>query len=62
MDAIAGGGGGLITLTAYVAVGLPPTTALGNNKFASASGTLVATIQYLANKQVSFLVGGGSPS
>lgn len=57
VDAIAGGGG-LITLTAYVAVGLPPTTALGNNKFASASGTLVASIQYLAQKQVSLLVGG----
>ncbi|MDD3929217.1 MAG: sulfite exporter TauE/SafE family protein, partial [Sphaerochaeta sp.] len=46
VDAIAGGGV-LITLTAYVAVGLPPQTALGNNKFASSSGTLIASIRYL---------------
>ncbi|ADY13094.1 TSUP family transporter [Sphaerochaeta globosa] len=56
VDAIAGGGG-LITLTAYVAVGLPPQTALGNNKFASASGTLVASIQYLRRSQVSLSIG-----
>ncbi len=56
VDAIAGGGG-LITLTAYVAVGLPPQTALGNNKFASASGTFIASIRYLAHSQVSLLVG-----
>lgn len=56
VDAIAGGGG-LITLTAYVAVGLPPQTALGNNKFASSSGTLIASIRYIAHSQVSLLVG-----
>lgn len=56
VDAIAGGGG-LITLTAYVAVGLSPQTALGNNKFASASGTLVASIQYLRRSQVSLSIG-----
>lgn len=55
VDAIAGGGG-LITLTAYVALGLPPQTALGNNKFASASGTLVASIQYLRKSQVSLSI------
>ncbi|MGE4585387.1 MAG: TSUP family transporter [Sphaerochaeta sp.] len=56
VDAIAGGGG-LITLTAYVAVGLPPQTALGNNKFASASGTVIASLQYISRKQVSWAVG-----
>ncbi len=56
VDAIAGGGG-LITLTAYVAVGLPAQTALGNNKFASASGTLVASIQYFRKQQVSLSIG-----
>lgn len=56
VDAIAGGGG-LITLSAYVAFGLPPQTALGNNKFASASGTLVASIQYIRRSQVSYSIG-----
>ena len=55
VDAIAGGGG-LITLTAYVALGLPPQTALGNNKFASASGTLIASIQYLRKSQGSLSI------
>ncbi len=56
VDAIAGGGG-LISLTAYMAVGLPPNIALGNNKFSSASGTVIATAQYIRQKQVDFQVG-----
>ncbi|MDT4762924.1 TSUP family transporter [Sphaerochaeta sp. PS] len=56
VDAIAGGGG-LITLTAYVAVGLPPQVALGNNKFASASGTAIACYRYIRNDQVDWKVG-----
>jgi uncharacterized membrane protein YfcA len=56
IDAIAGGGG-LITLTAYVAVGLPPNIALGNNKFASTSGTTIACIRYIRGGQVDWKVG-----
>ena len=56
VDAIAGGGG-LITLTAYVAVGLPPQIALGNNKFASASGTTMACYRYIRSGQVAWKVG-----
>lgn len=56
IDAIAGGGG-LITLTAYVAVGLPPQIALGNNKFASASGTTIACYRYIRSGQVDWKVG-----
>ncbi len=56
IDAIAGGGG-LITLTAYVAVGLPPQMALGNNKFAAASGTTIACYRYIRKDQVDWKVG-----
>lgn len=56
IDSIAGGGG-LITLTAYVAVGLPPQIALGNNKFASTSGTTIACIRYIRGNQVDWKVG-----
>ncbi len=56
IDAIAGGGG-LITLTAYVAVGLPPQMALGNNKFAAASGTTIACFRYIKGDQVDWKVG-----
>jgi uncharacterized membrane protein YfcA len=52
VDAIAGGGG-LITLTAYVAVGLPPQVSLGTNKFASSFGTTVASTHYIRRGQVS---------
>jgi uncharacterized membrane protein YfcA len=56
VDSIAGGGG-LITLTAYVAVGLPPQMALGNNKFAAASGTTIATVRYIKGGQVDWKIG-----
>lgn len=56
IDAIAGGGG-LITLTAYVAVGLPPQIALGNNKFASASGTAMASLRYMRKGHVHWKLG-----
>jgi uncharacterized membrane protein YfcA len=41
VDAIAGGGG-LITLPAYLAYGLPPALLLGTNKLSSSMGTAVA--------------------
>ena len=45
VDAIAGGGG-LISLTAYLVAGLPPHVALGTNKVSSAISTVVATARF----------------
>ena len=45
VDSIAGGGG-LLSLPAYLAAGLPPHYALGNNKFSSCFGTLFAALRY----------------
>lgn len=45
IDAIAGGGG-LITVPALLAVGLPPQVALGTNKLQSACGTSIALWHY----------------
>lgn len=46
IDAIAGGGG-LISLPAYLIAGLPPHAAIGTNKFSACLGTLVATHHYI---------------
>ena len=45
IDSIAGGGG-LITVPALLAAGLPPQVALGTNKFQSCFGTMVAAVSY----------------
>ena len=45
VDAIAGGGG-LLTVPALLAAGLPPQVALGTNKFQSSCGTALATWNY----------------
>ncbi|MFI5346232.1 MAG: TSUP family transporter [Elusimicrobiota bacterium] len=45
IDALAGGGG-LITLPAYLASGLNPALILGTNKLSSSLGTIVATARY----------------
>src|SRR5262245_25667694 len=45
IDSIAGGGG-LITVPALLAVGLPPQAALGTNKFQSSVGTFIAVRRY----------------
>lgn len=51
IDSIAGGGG-LISLPAYVAAGLPMHTALATNKFSSACGTIFSTARYLQAKVI----------
>lgn len=51
IDSIAGGGG-IITLPAYFAFGIPPHLALGTNKFSGFAGTLFASIKYLKHKSV----------
>ena len=45
VDAVAGGGG-LISLPAYMIAGLSPIDAIGTNKFSASCGTAVATMRY----------------
>jgi len=51
VDSIAGGGG-CISLPAYLFIGLPTQTAFACNKFSSACGTLFAAIRYLRSGAV----------
>ncbi len=46
VDSIAGGGG-LITLPTLLALGLPPQTALGTNKFQSSFGSVTASLYHI---------------
>lgn len=46
IDAMAGGGG-LITLPALLAAGLPPQLAMGTNKFQSSFGSLSASLHFI---------------
>ncbi|MGE3063789.1 MAG: TSUP family transporter [bacterium] len=55
VDSIAGGGG-LISVPAYLASGLPPHFALGNNKFSSSIGTLFATLMYRKSRMIDMKV------
>ncbi|MCI5668657.1 MAG: TSUP family transporter [Oscillospiraceae bacterium] len=45
VDAIAGGGG-FISLPAYLISGIPPINAIATNKISSSMGTAVATVRY----------------
>ncbi|PNZ29763.1 hypothetical protein CD122_01625 [Staphylococcus rostri] len=51
IDAVVGGGG-LISIPALLAIGLPPATALGTNKLASAFGSLTSALRYLRSGKV----------
>ncbi len=51
IDSIAGGGG-LISLPAYLLTGLPAHQALATNKFSSSFGTLFATIRFIKGGKV----------
>ena len=48
-----GGGGGLISLPAYVIAGLPANSAVFTNKLSACLGTIVATIRYCKNNFIS---------
>ena len=52
VDSIAGGGG-LISLPAYLMAGLPPHMAVATNKLSSSCGTTVSAFRYLKNRCVS---------
>jgi len=56
VDSIAGGGG-LITLPAYFAAGLPAHAALATNKFSSVCGTSFAVVRYWRAGAVSVRAG-----
>ena len=60
----AAGGGGLISLPAYLATGIPAHMAYGCNKFSSACGTTLASLRFLKNRamdvQTALLAAAGS--
>ena len=56
IDSIAGGGG-LISLPAYLIAGIPPHYALGTNKLSSCIGTFASTARYIKNKSVNYRIG-----
>lgn len=53
VDSIAGGGG-LISLPAYLIAGIPPHMALGTNKLGSVMGTVVSTYRFAKNGFINF--------
>lgn len=53
IDAIAGGGG-LITIPALLAVGLPPAVALGTNKLQACGGSFSASLYFIRQQAVNF--------
>jgi len=55
VDSIAGGGG-LISLPAYLLAGLPPHFAIGTNKLSSAAGTTISAVRFCKNKFVDWAV------
>lgn len=53
LDSIAGGGG-LISLPAYLIAGIPPHMALGTNKLGSIMGTAVSTTRFARRGYINF--------
>jgi uncharacterized membrane protein YfcA len=53
IDAVAGGGG-LITVPAYLMAGLPPHLALGTNKFAASFGSCTSAYKFTKSGKVNF--------
>ena len=51
LDAVAGGGG-LISLPAYLIAGLPPHNAIATNKLSSSIGTVASTARFIRNRCV----------
>lgn len=55
VDAI-GGGGGLISLPAYIIAGVPVHAAVATNKLSSATGTAISTIRLCKHSKIDFLL------
>ena len=53
----AAGGGGLISLPAYLFAGLPPHYTYGTNKFSAACGTTFATVNFFRSGAMNIKVG-----
>ncbi|GGG83437.1 hypothetical protein E2558_05080 [Staphylococcus pragensis] len=51
IDAVVGGGG-LISIPALLAIGMPPSIALGTNKLASSFGSLTSAIKFIRSGKV----------
>ena len=49
-------GGGLISTPALLAIGLPPSVALGTNKLASSFGSLTSAIKFIRSGKVDLYV------
>ncbi|MEJ5258355.1 MAG: TSUP family transporter [Fervidobacterium sp.] len=56
VDSIAGGGG-LISLPAYLFIGLPSHNALATNKLSSTIGTIFSTLRYAKGRAIVYSVG-----
>ena len=57
IDAVVGGGG-LILIPALLALGIPPATALGTNKMASAFGSFTSATRFIRAKKVDLAIVG----
>lgn len=55
VDSIAGGGG-IISLPAYLLAGIPPHVALGTNKFSSTAGSFTSSLKFIKSGKVNFSV------
>lgn len=53
VDSIAGGGG-LISIPAFLFAGVPPHIALGTNKFAATTASFTSSIKFITSKKVNF--------
>ncbi len=56
VDSVAGGGG-LISLPAYMAAGLSPLTAAGTNKLSACLGTVASTTRFVRDRRVDWRAG-----
>ena len=59
VDSVAGGGG-LISIPAYVFAGLPMINAYGTNKFSAALGTCVSSFKYFKSGNIHLPTGAAS--
>ena len=55
VDSIAGGGG-IISLPAYLLAGIPPHIALGTNKFSSTAGAFTSSRKFIKSGNVNFSI------
>lgn len=55
VDSIAGGGG-LISVPAYMLIGLPPAMVNGTNKFSASSASFTSSIKFIKSKKADFKI------